>query len=426
MSKKLLLAFFFIFSVWLIQSCCGSRTVTHTTTIYTPVYMTLDEIRSGVDITSPRDLISPGKIYIFGRFIFLNEKGEGIHIIDNLQPSNPQFISFIKVPGNGDIAVKGNILYADSYIDLLAFDISNPEAPVLLHRLESIFPNPLDRTDQYLDGDKGMVVEWKMIDTVISYTYSDCDDNILIPDGGYYGNGKGMEMDGSPIRSNSDGATPTGKGGSMARFNIINDYMYSVDRSNLQVFDIQTPSTPKPWSKINLGWDIETIYPFKDKLFIGSMTGMYIYDISTPWNPRYISEFRHASACDPVVADDRYAYVTLRSGNRCNGIQNQLDIIDIGNLLNPKLIKSYPMQEPAGLGIDGSSLFICDGIAGLKVFDRQDPLEFKLLDWKSDLHTYDIIPMGAYALVVGNDGLYQYDYSNPNNLILLSKIPIKK
>ena len=60
----------------------------------------------------------------------------------------------------------------------------------------------------------------------------------------------------------------------MARLTIAGNYMYSVDRTDLQTFDISTPSDPKPWTKINIGWNIETIYPFKDKLFIGSMTGM--------------------------------------------------------------------------------------------------------------------------------------------------------
>jgi len=213
----------------------------------------------------------------------------------------------------------------------------------------------------------------------------------------------------------------------MARFALCSNYLYVVDHSFLQSVNISNPQDPKEWSRINIGrGDIETVYPFKDKLFIGSMTGMYIYDISTAWNPQYVGQFLHARACDPVVADDKYAYVTLRAGTRCGGINNQLDVLDISNLMAPKLLKSYPMQEPAGLGLDGNTLMICDGKAGLKVFNVENPLNMQLSDWESGMKTYDLIPMGNYAIVSCEDGIYQYSYSDPKNLILLSKIPVKK
>ena len=73
---------------------------------------------------SQREMIKTGKIYIKGDYIFINEKKEGIHVIDNSDPSNPRNISFIAIPGNLDIAVMGNILYGDSYTDLVAVDIT--------------------------------------------------------------------------------------------------------------------------------------------------------------------------------------------------------------------------------------------------------------------------------------------------------------
>ncbi|MDP2365370.1 MAG: hypothetical protein Q8M94_16570, partial [Ignavibacteria bacterium] len=102
------------------------------------------------------------------------------------------------------------------------------------------------------------------------------------------------------------------------------------------------------------------------------------------------------------------------------------DIIDISNLMAPKLIKSYPMQEPAGLGLDNKTLLICDGRAGLKVFDVTDPKNIQLQDWENSIKTYDLIPMGSYAIVSCEDGIYQYSYTDPKNIELLSKILVKK
>jgi len=40
------------------------------------------------------------------------------------------------------------------------------------------------------------------------------------------------------------------------------------------------------------------------------------------------------------------------------------------------------------------------------------------------LDTYDVIAWNKNAIVVAKDGLYQYDYSDANNIHLVSKISI--
>lgn len=413
---SLLLAIFSI--IIFLSGCCTTRVQRYNGKVYIPVYKDVKEIRNEFRNESPRNLENPGKIYVYGSYLFINEFKKGIHIINNSNPSDPKFVNFINIPGNGDIAVKGDILYADSYIDLLAIDITNPENVRLVKRIEGIFPNPLTSDQSYLDPEKGLLVDFIIRDTVYEYIYQDCWDSQSNPV---------MEYDGRKGSGSTQGpGTPSGIGGSMARFTIYQNYLYAVDHSNLQTFDISTPSNPLVWAKVNVGREIETIFPYKDKLFIGSTTGMFIYDNSVPWNPRQLGQFSHARGCDPVVANDTLAFVTLRTGTRCVGNQNQLDIIDIKDLFKPKLIVTYPMQEPAGLGIDENILFICDGKAGLKVFDFTKPKELKLLSWISDFNTYDIIPLGSYAIVIGNDGLYQFNYNNPEKLILLSKILVKK
>ena len=81
-----------------------------------------------------------GKIYFYQDYILVNEKYEGIHIIDNSDPSNPQSTNFICIPGNIDIAVKDDILYADSYTDLIAIDISDIGNIQIVKRFEDVFP----------------------------------------------------------------------------------------------------------------------------------------------------------------------------------------------------------------------------------------------------------------------------------------------
>jgi hypothetical protein len=220
-------------------------------------------------------------------------------------------------------------------------------------------------------------------------------------------------------------ASPIGIGGSMARFTIVNERLYTVGQSDLNVFNIST-TNPEFVTKKNIGWNIETIYPFKDKLFIGSATGMFIYDISNASNPALQGRFSHVASCDPVIADDQYAYVTLRSGTQCQGFTNQLEVINIDNLNSPQLVKTYQMTNPHGLSKDGTTLFICDGKAGVKIYNSSDVKNLQLIMAIGDMESYDVIAYNDIALIVAKDGLYQYSYSNLNSIQLLSKITLAK
>ena len=101
-------------------------------------------------------------------------------------------------------------------------------------------------------------------------------------------------------------------------------------------------------------------------------------------------------------------------------------MIDIHVITSPQLVKSYAMTEPWGLGIDNNKLFICDGSAGLKIYDATDRLRIDehLLKTFTDVTAHDVIPMWSVLILLAADGIYQYDYSNLNNITLISKIPI--
>jgi len=170
----------------------------------------------------------------------------------------------------------------------------------------------------------------------------------------------------------------------------------------------------------------ETIYPF-NLIFIGSTTGMSIFNTGNPSKPILTGSFAHARLCDPVIADQQFAYVTLRSnGNLCSGIQNELDVIDISNLSNPKLIKTVSLTHPHGLSKDSNYLFICDGEAGLKVFNLQDPLalSYPMIQNFSIPETYDVIAQNHLAIVTAKDGIYQFDYNDILNMKQIGKIGI--
>jgi hypothetical protein len=222
-----------------------------------------------------------------------------------------------------------------------------------------------------------------------------------------------------------DGAANVGRGGSTARFTIANDYLYIVDNQFLKVFRITEPENPVFIKRVALNTVVETIFPFEGHLLVGTQTGMFIFSISNPENPARVAVYSHIVSCDPVVAEGNYAYVTLRSGTNCNRGINALDVIDIRDMSKPLLLKSYPMQNPHGLGVDGSLLFVTEGDYGLKVFDKTNPNDIKLIKTFSDFTAFDVIPDANVLIITGKQGIYQYSYNAQQELKLLSKIPIE-
>ncbi|MCB0856347.1 MAG: hypothetical protein KDD63_29210, partial [Bacteroidetes bacterium] len=217
-----------------------------------------------------------------------------------------------------------------------------------------------------------------------------------------------------------------GVGGSLARFTIVNDYLYAVTWTDLKVFQITDLTDPQDIRDISVGWDIETIFPHNNRLFLGAQSGMHVYSLEDPSTPSKLSDFQHVRSCDPVVVEGDYAYVTLRSGTECQGFTDQLEVINISNIFNPVLEHTYPMFNPHGLGIRNNTLFICDGDEGLKVYDASDVSKIadNQLAHFENIKALDVIPLHSILLMISEDGLYQYDYSNLQDIRQISVIPV--
>jgi hypothetical protein len=410
-------------------SCDDQRVETVTWTEYEPVYMSQQKFLDAVKLEGARDLKSPGKIYFYEGYLFVNEVNKGVHIIDNRDPSSPAFTGFISIPANKDIAVRGNLLYADSHKDLLVFDIENLHDPVLITRVENVFEFTLSSQAGFpfrqVDHSRGIVVDWEPVE-VEEVCEGNCSQSR--PGGWGMPTIAGFENTraGSFFSTDASGSSQSsGIGGSMARFAISGEYLYAVDDRNLITFDIQNSEPVHTGSK-NVGWAIETIFPYESSLFIGSAAAMYIFDISNPESPSHISTYWHATACDPVVVEGEVAFVTLRQSEMCPWGVNRLEVIDVKNLSNPHKIAFYDMINPHGLGIDDGRLFVSEGKHGLKILDASDPKNVKELRHIKDIETYDVIPFNNVLMVTGESGIIQYDYSDIHDLQHLSTIPVIK
>lgn len=415
---------------------------TRTDEAYVPVYKPFDEFRQDISATSPKTLNEPGKIFNHKDHLLINERNKGIHVVDNSDPASPQIISVIPIPGNVDMAVRNNALYADSFTDLLVFDLSNPDNPEMVDRFEDVFPyDPYQYTPyegkyvRDVDPAKGVVVDWKLKEVEAERACGDGQNVVPGQPGGerfFYDSERESSTGPSSTTtysyssgSNTKQNTMT-KAGSMSRFTVTeSDHLYSVKGDELGVFDLTDPKSPSKTTDRTIDHNIETIFAYNENLFIGAQDGMHIYDIMNPASPSEVSTYEHVEQCDPVVVQDEHAYVTLRSGNDCGGWLNELQVIDVSDPSDPTEEKSYELNDPHGLDIRGNELYVCDGDNGLVAFDAANTPDLDEISSVSDIHGYDAITLPDVLMVVGEDGLYQYDRSQgAQALDELSSIPV--
>lgn len=402
-----------LLSVVFLWSCKSDDTEYATLNVAVPQVVSKEEFRNLVEVQSPKPIKDAGKIYTYGDYIFVSDRYEGVHVINNVNPSAPSFVAYIKIPGNEDISIKNNFLYADSAIDLVVFDISDITNIQLVSQLEEVFnvynfryPENIDTVDfSSYNYETDIIVGWSVEQRQVEA-----------------GQNFGFETV-DTAANDSGGSNTVGTGGSLARFQIVNEYLYTVSTHEMTIFDISNLDEPSLSTTFYAGNNIETMFQADGYLYLGSTDGMYIYSLQNASAPEYVSEFVHWTGCDPVVVDGDYAYLTLRGGNDCGQQESVLEVIDISDKNYPTLVGVYSLENPYGLGFNQNTLFVCDGTSGLKVYDKTDPLDIQWMETFSAVHATDVIPLQNSLLMIGNNVLYQYLY-NESSIELLSTLQL--
>jgi hypothetical protein len=395
-----------------------------TYTVNEPVFMSAAEFRSSVDVAEPQSIEKQGKIVFYNNYLYISQPEKGIHVIDNRDPSNPRNIAFIELLGNADMHVRDNVLYADSYIDLVWFDINDPAQPVFKGRKEEVFPQALPPTEnnfsidyeKSMDRKNGIVIGWKTVEKkelVRTYkphwwSWGGVTEKMVYNDAASYGGG-GL-----------------GVAGSMSRFAIYRDNLYTVMSNQLGIFDLSDETPVKIGKDVPVEFSVETIFSYKDCLFMGTPTGMIIYSVEDPLKPERQSRITHVFGCDPVVVENDIAYITVRSGTFCGQDADELIIVDVSDVKKPKHIVTYNMKSPKGLGIDNGTLFVCSD--GLQIFNAEDPTTIMAnrLAHFEEIDGFDVIPFNNILMMIAEDGIYQYDYTDVQEIKQLSRLPIGK
>lgn len=407
----------------MISSCEDKLLQTYMANV--PVYLSYDALRTSFKVSTEQDLEKPGKIYFNDNFMYINEYQKGIHVVDLSDPASPLKLSFIEIPGNVDMSIRNDVLYAESYVDLVLIDVSDPTLPSFIKRIEDMFEYVIPPYDyEYpldeIDKEKGVITayELKRITREIEHN--------PYPWPIYYDYAMESSFRGSP-KVNGSGNT-FGIGGSMARFITYDDYLYALESTyKLKCIDISNTDQVEVKNEQYLWGNVETVFIADQHMYVGTSNGMHILSLEVPSSPNVLSTYRHITSCDPVVVEGDWAYVTLRSGNLCGGNQNLLEVINVSDKTDPVRESSFGMKSPYGVGIDNGTLFVCEGEFGLRIFDATDihSITQNEIAYFPGIHAYDVIPLGTILLLIGDDGFQIYDYSNLEDIQLLGSLPVQ-
>ena len=137
-------------------------------TAYRPVYLRRSQLESSIRLEGPRDLKNLAKIYYKDGFLFITERYQGVHIIDNRNPAQPNKLAFLRVYGSVDLAMKDHTLYVDNAVDLVAIDLSDVAQPRMVSRIAHAFPVLLppdggsipERYRLEQEDDERIIVDW--------------------------------------------------------------------------------------------------------------------------------------------------------------------------------------------------------------------------------------------------------------------------
>lgn len=405
-----------------ISGCHDTCTETRTYLKYTPIKKAPADIRESFEVLPPVELVQPGKIFAYGNTLFIVDRGIGFHIVDNSNPESPVYTHFVKLDGCQDVAMKDNTLYANQGADIIA--ISTNGEPTIQNRIKNILNNGVEQDS--------IIVSWNATE-VTEVVETDCNSGQ-----NSWNNGRqnlasneanapvsfgvrGTSAS-APSSQGTTGGNTTGLSGSMSRFSIVENSFYVVSNSELSSYDILSGFTLQ--SRTEIGGGIETVFGTNEYLYIGSTTGMFIYDRNQGNTPSFISRLRHARGCDPVVVQGDYAFVTLRGNNECGQADNGLYVVDITDVRAPILHSMHPMVSPHGLGVKDDYIMICDGQNGLRVFDKSNLNAIGSSELSSDnsVNAYDVIIQDNMAILSAQEGVFQYDLSNPKDLRQISTL----
>jgi len=129
---------------------------------YDAITLSRTDLENSTKLMDSQTISKSGEIYIKDNYLIVNDPNKGFHIYDNTDPKNPIKLKFLQVLGSTDLAIKGNIIYANNAVDLITIVIENNfESIKITKRVRDIFPE-LRSPDGWYNSDTNIAVDWDL------------------------------------------------------------------------------------------------------------------------------------------------------------------------------------------------------------------------------------------------------------------------
>jgi len=352
--------------------------ITMTYTKATAIYGSIDSIRQLPLLAETRAVSYPVGFYVGKNYVLVGERGEGIHIFDDLNMQNPGRKSFLRIPFNKEFYVKDDILYAESGYDLLKIDLRDINNPVILSRAKNAFGNL-----HYNDKNE-LILGFAYRTVTESFDPSQPESKEIKKNRTLYVDYKNNMIPLSSVPSMFTGDNGQSKG-TLNRISAYRNYVYVIGKEKMHVFSNYAINAPlQKTSEISVIENTETIYGSDGKLYLGSESEMTIYSQGS--RPTRLGSLSHEVSCDPILPFGKIAYFTLRSvaNEGCSPAgSNTLSVVDIEDPKSPSLLRTFDLKSPYGLAMINDYLFVGEGRNGLTVFramDKRHPKDKKTFD----------------------------------------------
>lgn len=410
--------------------------VPKTYNLYQPVYLELDDYRqtSGI-LQAARPIEQPTITVVYQDYLFMKEYGQGIHVIDNADPANPQAVGFIAMEGVGRLFIRQDYLYVSDYADLVVFDLADPAGPKTALRNKNIF------LDEPLKAEQGLTPYYEPAGEQVTLNVGDANyekdifwleseqqyavEKSLEPQDGWFYSRNGKEAihisDREEIMKDLR---------NQARLSIVGDQLYIVQDEILKSYALTEGVSPKFVAVIDEFNSVSSVRAYENYLFLDGRRGLLVVDNQQPEKPRLIKDFRSYNPCNPAYVTGNYGYIGVRSGVYCGSYssENGVFIHDLSSS-EAVLTQILAAESPYDIEVVNGQVLIADGTNGLLIYRAGASAPEGILlqpDQRVQLEAYRLIPIPSTnrVVVIAGEGVYQYDLSNPETPEELSVIPL--
>jgi len=318
-------------------------------------YVTTTNFTAGAleifDISNPANIVEMGSVsipdavavFVSGRYAYVlaADSTNDFHIVDVQDPSAPAVIATLATGTNpAQIVVSGRYAYVVSYSNTAfqIFDISNPTDPT------SVSSTALP----------GSTVTFKGLAIAGSYAYIGAPNGTL------------------QIYNISNPASPTSIGSVATSFGFIenleyqNNYLYTVQDSRLEIFDVSDPSVPVSSSALTIDSAARDISVRGNFAYVVGYTtdAMEVFDVSDPSAPVSIGSVSAGGNPHSIETDGRFAYVADQGTNSIRSFDlggAYITQIETGALSTGKLdaehVQSIQLDVRGGLNVGAGGIF---------------------------------------------------------------------